>query len=64
MVQQSPFPRLPPIQTGQWAEKVGLGFALPEASEREQSLNCDTCDTKSITHTIASQGRKYMRGKN
>src|SRR5271163_831070 len=30
----------------QGAEKVGLGFALPEASEREQSLSCDTCDTK------------------
>jgi hypothetical protein len=34
----------------EWAEKVGLGFVLPEASEREQSTNCATCDTKSITH--------------
>jgi hypothetical protein len=34
----------------EWAEKVGLGFVLPGALEREQFLTCDTCDTKSINH--------------
>jgi integrase len=31
----------------EWAEKVGLGFVLPEPSEAGSVLNCDTCDTKS-----------------
>lgn len=34
----------------QWAEKVGLGFALPDASERGEETNCATCATKSTGH--------------
>ena len=33
----------------QWAEKVGLGFELPLASEPEL-VNCATCATNSVGH--------------
>jgi hypothetical protein len=39
----------------EWAEKVGLGFLLPQSSAGEQSLNCDTCDTKSINHDCVAR---------
>jgi hypothetical protein len=31
----------------QWAEKVGLGFELPQLSESEPSVSCATCATNS-----------------
>jgi len=34
----------------QWAEKVGLGFELPQISESELSASCATCATNSVTH--------------
>jgi hypothetical protein len=34
----------------QWPEKVGLGFALPNASECGDETNCATCATKSTGH--------------
>jgi integrase len=34
----------------QWAEKVGLGFELPQASESFSGLNCATCATNSVAH--------------
>lgn len=32
----------------QWAEKVGLGFDPSDVAEREPSINCATCATKSV----------------
>jgi integrase len=34
----------------QWAEKVGLGFDLPQASEAVSELNCATRATNSVAH--------------
>ena len=34
----------------EWAEKVGLGFVLPEVSDTEMRPNCATCATNSIGH--------------
>ncbi len=34
----------------EWAEKVGLGFELPEFSETESGANCATCATDSTGH--------------
>jgi integrase len=34
----------------QWAEKIGLGFDLPEHSETGSSVNCATCATNSVEH--------------
>jgi len=34
----------------QWAEKVGLGFELPRASELQLDINCATCATNSTRH--------------
>jgi integrase len=34
----------------EWAEKVGLGFELPELSESESGANCATCATESTGH--------------
>ena len=34
----------------EWAEKVGLGFELPELSESESGANCATCATDSTGH--------------
>jgi integrase len=31
----------------EWAEKVGLGFELPQVSQPESNLNCATCATNS-----------------
>lgn len=33
----------------QWAEKVGLGFELPQASEPQLNVSCATCATDSAT---------------
>ena len=33
----------------QWAEKVGLGFELPQASEPQLYVSCATCATDSAT---------------
>jgi len=37
-----------------WAVKVGLGFELSNASESSSVLNCATCATKSVEHTVAA----------
>jgi hypothetical protein len=29
----------------EWAEKVGLGFVLPEVSDSKPGINCATCAT-------------------
>ena len=34
----------------QWAEKVGLGFDLPQVSESELGVSCATCATNSTGH--------------
>ena len=31
----------------EWAERVGLGFELPQVSEPQSDLNCATCATNS-----------------
>jgi hypothetical protein len=31
----------------EWAEKVGLGFELPQVSQPESNLSCATCATNS-----------------
>ena len=33
-----------------WAEKVGLGFELPEASELLSDVSCATCATNPVGH--------------
>jgi hypothetical protein len=34
----------------EWAEKVGLGFVMPEVSDMETGLSCATCATDSVEH--------------
>lgn len=34
----------------QWAEKVGLGFELPEVSELLLDVSCATCATNPVGH--------------
>jgi integrase len=39
----------------EWAEKVGLGFELPQASKPEsQDVNCATCATDSVEHVCVA----------
>jgi len=38
----------------QWAQKVGLGFELPSASEPGSKLNCATCATNTVEQTVAA----------
>jgi hypothetical protein len=35
----------------QWAEKIGLGFELRQASEQQLDVSCATCATDSATQT-------------
>jgi hypothetical protein len=43
----------------EWAEKVGLGFELPQASKSQASepladVNCATCATDSVEHVCVA----------
>ena len=38
----------------EWAEKVGLGFELPQVSQPESNLNCATCATDSVEHVCVA----------
>ncbi len=38
----------------EWAEKVGLGFELPELLESESGVNCATCATDSVEHVCVA----------
>ena len=38
----------------EWAEKVGLGFELPQVSESEPEVNCATCATDSVEHVCVA----------
>ena len=37
-----------------WAEKVGLGFVMPEVSDMETRLSCATCATDSVEHVCVA----------
>ena len=37
-----------------WAEKVGLGFELPQALETEFDVNCATCATNPNGHNCTA----------
>jgi hypothetical protein len=38
----------------QWAEKVGLGFNLPQMSEPELGVSCATCATNSVEQVCSA----------
>jgi integrase len=38
----------------QWAEKVGLGFELPQLSESESEVSCATCATNPVEEVCSA----------
>jgi hypothetical protein len=38
----------------QWAEKVGLGFKLPQVSEPGLGVSCATCATNSVEQVCSA----------
>jgi integrase len=38
----------------QWAEKIGLGFELPQLSKSELGVNCATCATNSVEEVCSA----------
>jgi hypothetical protein len=38
----------------QWAERVGLGFQLPQVSELELGVSCVTCATNSVEQVCSA----------
>jgi len=38
----------------EWAEKVGLGFVMPDISDTETRLSCATCATNSVEHVCVA----------
>jgi hypothetical protein len=38
----------------EWAEKVGLGFVMPDISDTDTRLSCATCATNSVEHVCVA----------